>query len=295
MKKSILILAMLFLISLAFAACTAEAPEVPPEEPVEIEEEPEEEEEEKELGDITIAGTWVYVKATEGDDETPALTPYLDILSPYLDISEEGDILAVFYELVFRGRLEKQDEYSYIIPVSTLFSEGLEWEREGDRLRYDPARGLLRLTVPHPGLDIDLHYYFERGELPVFDLDALEPEEEEEPEPTPEPETGDVFSPVGRWVFVDSAETIYDFLSPELIVREDNTVSVTFYGTVHGILLQTGDHDFIILNPVLESEGMREYLDDEPRLSYNPQTGRLRYSRVWELTGQMMHFYFVRG
>jgi len=105
----------------------------------------------------------------------------------------------------------------------------------------------------------------------------------------------DTFSLAGRWELVDPEEFAYsDWITAYIMIGEDDTFYVQFYGRLYGDLVRTGEFDFTITNLVLMSEGFREYPEDEAWLSYNPQTGILRYTRFNEFSEEYMHWHFER-
>jgi len=96
------------------------------------------------------------------------------------------------------------------------------------------------------------------------------------------------------WVSVNEEPLAYEWLIPRMRIWNENTVTIWLYGRIDGELVQTGDYDFTITNIVLESEGFREYPEDEQWLNYNPETGILRYTRFNEFSEEYMHIYFER-
>ena len=100
----------------------------------------------------------------------------------------------------------------------------------------------------------------------------------------------------GRWELADSTEFVYsDWLTMYITIFADNTFFWQAYGNVRGDLVQTSDYEFIVTNIVAQSEGEMWLPDRDDRLTYDPQTGILRYSRFNEFTEEYMHYHFIRG
>ena len=245
MKKGCFIFAMLLLLSLSFAACSCSPreEEPPPEEPMEIEEEPQEEEEPEVIG---IAGSWIYLFTTEGDDETPFVIEEFAFAPPFLEISEEGHVFAMFYESVIRGVLEKRGPYAYTFTDQVAIGEGVQWHPADALLGYSLVSGILRYSFTNEFTGEEVHHHFERGELPLVQVPGPDLESDVAPEVPPGPGRGQGpdLPIAGIWT---NDGTAAEGVSSQLEIREDLTFSILYDSGVliEGRLIQTGEYEFI--------------------------------------------------
>jgi len=133
------------------------------------------------------------------------------------------------------------------------------------------------------------------------------PTPELNPSPTPEPE-GSVllFDLVGFWLLSHATDetgavvevTYSDWLTHAIEIREDGSFSWHAYGALFGDLIYARDNHFTAVNLVATSEGETWYPDkDEVTISYDPETGLLRHTRVFGYPFDQIdiqHQYFVR-
>ena len=74
-----------------------------------------------------------------------------------------------------------------------------------------------------------------------------------------------------------------DWIIYTIEIREDYTFTWSAYGSLSGELVYVGDNSFEAVNLVAMSEGQTWYPEeDEITISYDPQSGLLRYSRVFK-------------
>jgi hypothetical protein len=87
-----------------------------------------------------------------------------------------------------------------------------------------------------------------------------------------------------------------DWLPWTLEIRADNTFTWTAYGRLYGDLIYAGNYSFTAVNLVAWSEGEAWYPEgDEVIISYDPQGGLLRYTRVFgDFPLLLRHFYYTR-
>jgi len=161
-KKTILAMAILFLISLSLAACGAGNSDEPTSAPEPTTAEAETPEQELAApAEASIAGTWIYAYS-ELDDGTPwtfQSDVWLEITSNTIRI-HDGDI-------VHEGALSEIAAYNFLISDKISTTDG---ERDpaflvDSYLLYDPSTGLLRHTgvfSANEGLN-QIHLFFTRG------------------------------------------------------------------------------------------------------------------------------------
>ena len=106
-----------------------------------------------------IAGTWEYVRSTEGDGETALYLHELTIASPRMEIKEDDTISILFYESRSEGTLTRRSPYAYDLNYAFTLAEGERYYRDwSDLLAYDPISKALRYTFTN----VDVHHYFKR-------------------------------------------------------------------------------------------------------------------------------------
>ena len=85
-----------------------------------------------------------------------------------------------------------------------------------------------------------------------------------------------------------------DWLPWTLEIREDYTFTWRVYGRLYGDLIYAGNGSFTGVNLVAWSEGETWYPEgDEVTISYDPQSGLLRYTRVIEGSPHIRHYYYA--
>ena len=100
---------------------------------------------------------------------------------------------------------------------------------------------------------------------------------------------------VGRWSMIKPYEyPEYDWLEPHIIIREDHTITASFYGHFEGNLIQVGQFDFIITNFILFSEGFEEPQTRDGLLHFDAKTKLLRFSRWLDHGEQYAEDFFER-
>jgi len=90
-----------------------------------------------------------------------------------------------------------------------------------------------------------------------------------------------------------------DWLFYVIEIFENNSFRRFAYGTLSGDLIYAGNNSFTAINLVAQSEGITWYPEeDEITISYDPQSGFLRYTRVFNYpsgpTADTTHMYYVR-
>lgn len=121
------------------------------------------------------------------------------------------------------------------------------------------------------------------------------------PEPTMT-ESASLLDLVGTWVISHATDEMgeevelpyRDWLPWTLEIRADSTFVWTVYGRLSGDLTYAGDGSFTGVNLVAWAEGETWYPeDDEIIISHDPQSGLLRYTRVFEGSPYIQHFYYA--
>ena len=182
-QKTILLLALFMLVSLALAACDiVDTPSVPmptpestPEpapvateapipEPTPIVTEapaPEPAVLEQAVSEgVDIIGTWFYMMTIFGDAETQGRIDELS--AAQIEIRGDNTLVAVFHSTI-EGVLVPNGRYEFLLTEQVAVGEGQQWHPEDVTLQFDPSSGSLRWTLFNPYSEEYVHHYFDRA------------------------------------------------------------------------------------------------------------------------------------